>query len=299
MKLALRIEVATWRGLRLGVPRLLGLLEQHGATATFLFNLGHDTSGRAARHTLPTGGRLPALRHYGLSTLMAGFLLPGPSMGRRGADLMKQTVARGHEAGVHAWDRREWISRVADDDAGGRWTENRMRRAHERYRLIFGEAPQAHGAPGWRMNRHAWRLTQRLGYAYASDTRGKQPFIPLNAGEIIACPQIPTTLPTLDELAAEGATPDAWVAQLLSAGSAPAAAGHVYTLRAEIEGGVYAPLFGELLAGWRAQGHTPCTLREYFSDIDPASLPRCTLGELLPDMHAAPLAAQGGEFLAR
>jgi undecaprenyl phosphate-alpha-L-ara4FN deformylase len=52
------------------------------------------------------------------------------------------------------------------------------------------------------MNRHALRLTQRLGFCYASDCRGKFPFIPVIDGEIVLCPQLPTTLPTLDELLA-------------------------------------------------------------------------------------------------
>jgi undecaprenyl phosphate-alpha-L-ara4FN deformylase len=50
------------------------------------------------------------------------------------------------------------------------------------------------------MNRHALRLTQRLGFCYASDCRGNFPFIPVIDGELVHCPQLPTTLPTLDEL---------------------------------------------------------------------------------------------------
>jgi undecaprenyl phosphate-alpha-L-ara4FN deformylase len=50
------------------------------------------------------------------------------------------------------------------------------------------------------MNAHALRLTQRLGYRWASDCRGSHPFIPVWNAEIVACPQLPTTLPTLDEL---------------------------------------------------------------------------------------------------
>ena len=39
MKIGLRIEVSTYRGTRDGVPRLMGLLKQFQAGATFLFNL--------------------------------------------------------------------------------------------------------------------------------------------------------------------------------------------------------------------------------------------------------------------
>ena len=75
-----------------------------------------------------------------------------------------------------------------------------MRRAAAHYEKLFGEAPKAHAAAGWQMNRHALRLMQRFGFEYSSDTRGTPPYIPTWQAEIIACPQLPTTLPTLDEL---------------------------------------------------------------------------------------------------
>ena len=75
-----------------------------------------------------------------------------------------------------------------------------MQRACDRYTDIFGTAPLAHGAAGWQMNVHALRLTQRLGFEYCSDGRGAHPHLPVWNGELIRCPQLPTTLPTLDEL---------------------------------------------------------------------------------------------------
>ena len=56
-----------------------------------------------------------------------------------------------------------------------------------------------HGAAGWQLNRHAAWFEERH-FAYASDTRGREPFRPLWDGVAIGCPQLPTTLPTLDEL---------------------------------------------------------------------------------------------------
>ena len=37
-RLALKIDVDTWRGTREGVPRLVEALKRHGARATFLFD---------------------------------------------------------------------------------------------------------------------------------------------------------------------------------------------------------------------------------------------------------------------
>ena len=53
MKLAIKIDVDTFRGTREGVPRLVDLLKKHGAGATFLFSLGPDHTGRALRRDAP------------------------------------------------------------------------------------------------------------------------------------------------------------------------------------------------------------------------------------------------------
>ena len=55
MKLALKIDVDTFRGTREGVPRLVELLRKHGAGGTFLFSLGPDHTGRALRRAFRPG----------------------------------------------------------------------------------------------------------------------------------------------------------------------------------------------------------------------------------------------------
>ena len=47
MFLALKVDVDTLRGTREGVPNLVEILRRHGVTATFLFSLGPDHTGRA------------------------------------------------------------------------------------------------------------------------------------------------------------------------------------------------------------------------------------------------------------
>ena len=246
------------------VPRLIETLKKHGAGATFLFSLGRDHTGRAIARALRPGflkkvSRTSVLEHYGIRTLLYGTLLPGPDIGRRCAEIMRGTRDAGFEVGIHAWDHVKWQDKVAR--RGERWTGEEMGAAYLRFSEIFGELALTHGAAGWQMNLHALRLTQRLHFDYSSDARGHCPFIPVCRGEIIACPQLPTTLPTLDELIGlDGVNADNVAARLLRLSENPPPTGHVYTLHAELEGMKLLPVFETLfdLSGWlRDRGVQP------------------------------------------
>ena len=203
MKIALKIDVDTYRGTREGVPKLVDILKRHNAGATFLFSLGPDHTGRAIKRAFRPGfmkkvSRTSVLEHYGIVTLLYGTLLPGPDIGVRCADILRSVRDAGFETGIHTWDHVKWQDGVRHAD--GRWTREQMQLACDRYQQVFGERARVHGAAGWQMNRHSYRLTQQFGFDYCSDTRGNAPFIPIVNAEIVACPQLPTTLPTLDEL---------------------------------------------------------------------------------------------------
>lgn len=302
-RLALKIDVDTWRGTQQGVPRLVEILRRHRAGASFLFSLGPDHTGRAIRRALRPGfmkkvQRTSVVSHYGVKTLMYGTLLPGPDIGRRGADIMRATRDAGFETAIHCWDHVRWQDGV--EKAGATWTEIDMRRAHERYVEIFGSEAPGHGAAGWQMNPHALRLTQRLGYSWASDCRGTHPFVPVWNGEIVACPQLPTTLPTLDELVGtEDITADNVHLHLLRlTGPTHPVRDQVFTLHAELEGLKFGDTLERLLTGWREQGYEMVTLGTMRDALDPALLPRHEIvrGEI--PGRSGSLMLQGEEFLS-
>ena len=142
MKLALRIEVATLRGTRDAVPRLITLLQEHRAGATFLFSLGPDRTGRAI-------GALPAVprrRCYGLRALLSGTLLPAADIGARAGAAMRAVRDAGFEAGIQAHDRVAWLRLAVGADEA--WTRAQMARACERFAVAVlhpGEALTARG----------------------------------------------------------------------------------------------------------------------------------------------------------
>ena len=301
MKLALKIDVDTYRGTRAGVPRLIELLKKYDAGATFLFSLGPDHTGRAIKRVFRRGfmrkvSRTSVLEHYGIVTLLYGTVLPGPDIGQRCAGVMRSARDAGYEVGIHTWDHVDWQDHVAA--AGARWTARQMQLACDRFEAVFGERARVHGAAGWQMNRHAYRLTQQLGFDYCSDTRGSGPFIPIYNAEIIACPQLPTTLPTLDEiLGVGGLTPDNVADHVLQLSRDALPSGHVYTLHAELEGMKLAPVFERLLAGWRAAGHELVSLKDYFASLELKALPRHVVSMAEIPGRSGTLAVQDEEFL--
>ncbi|MEO8408979.1 MAG: polysaccharide deacetylase family protein [Propionivibrio sp.] len=285
-RLALKIDVDTWRGTREGVPRLLRILQKHGLRATFLFSLGPDHTGRAIRRVFRKGflqkvSRTSVVEHYGLRTLLYGTLLPGPDIGRREAGLLRSVRAAGHEVGIHCWDHIRWQDNVVDADAD--WTAREMQRAAERFAEIFAQPPLTHGAAGWQMNRAAYLLERELGFDYASDVRGVGPFQPVDdAGKPIGVPQLPTTLATLDELIGLDGLTAANVDQHLLSQTTALAGPQVYTLHAELEGMRLDATFERLLVGWRDQGYRLGSCCDLFETLDTTTLPRHRLayGEL-------------------
>ena len=304
MLLALKVDVDTLRGTREGVPRLIDMLRRHDAGATFLFSVGPDHTGRAIKRVFRPGflrkvQRTSVVRHYGVKTLLYGTLLPGPDIGKRAGDIMRRVRDEGFDVGLHAWDHVGWQDGVAL--GGAEWTAGEMRRACERFTDIFKEPPRVHGAAGWQMNVHALRLTQALGYEFCSDGRGTHPHLPVWNAELIRCAQLPTTLPTLDELIGEnGVTEDNVGERLfeLTAGAATTGMSQVFTLHAELEGMQLARVFERLLSGWKTQGWRLASMRTLYETLQPLALPRCEVGPGAVPGRSGTLFCQGPEFLA-
>jgi peptidoglycan/xylan/chitin deacetylase (PgdA/CDA1 family) len=270
VQLGLRIVVATAPGAMRRAPRLVALLRRHGASATFYFNLGPHRLHR---------------------------WLPGRGVAARAADAMRAVRDAGFEVGLHGWDCVRWRDRVPRGDFA--WTERALRRACAAFEQLFGEPPRTHAAPGWQMNRHAFRLTQRLGFDYASDTRGAAPFIPIVEAELVACPQIPTTLPTLRELIGTDGTRRSNVHErILAATAPPSGPGHVFTLVAERDAGRYLAACDRLLEGWRALGLEIVALRALAQSLDAKALAHHVVAAAPAPGGRGTVAAQGPVFLA-
>jgi undecaprenyl phosphate-alpha-L-ara4FN deformylase len=305
-RIGLKVDVDTLRGTREGVPRLASLLERHSVGATFYFSVGPDHTGRALRRVFRKGfaqkvARTSVLKHYGVKTLLYGVLLPGPHIGRKAGDEMRRVRDAGFEVGLHTYDHVRWQDTVARADA--RWTRTEMERGIETFERIFGGRPASHAAAGWQINSHGLEFESEYGFLYASDTRGGGAFLPRLESAPSRCPQIPTTLPTFDELLGRDGIDESNIADAMFARSADAAAEsgapQVFTLHAELEGMLLRDAFESLLAKWREAGASIVDMASIHARISQRPLPtrRVVPGEI--PGRSGTLAVQAAEGGAR
>jgi undecaprenyl phosphate-alpha-L-ara4FN deformylase len=202
-RLAIKVDVDTDRGTRDGVPPLARLLAERGVKATFLFALGPDNTGRAIRRIFRPGffgkvSRTSVVSVYGWRTLLNGLLWPGPDIAARNTEALHTAREQGHELGIHCWDHVRWqdgLARMKERDVA-----TDVEKACATFRRIFGFDARTAGAAGWQANAKSLSVYDDAGFDYASDARGRSAFFPRVAGQVFATLQIPTTLPTLDEL---------------------------------------------------------------------------------------------------
>jgi peptidoglycan/xylan/chitin deacetylase (PgdA/CDA1 family) len=264
VEVALKIDVDTHRGLSEGVPRLLAMLERERVAASFYVAMGPDNSGRAAVRFVRNRGflgkmlRTRAVGNYGVRTVLSGTLLPARPVGVGFPALLREVRARGFEVAVHGYDHVKWQDQL--DQLGESGVRAELHDAFEAYRAVFGEPPGAFAAPGWRTNAAAMVALDSMGIAYRSDTRGPAPYRCAIDGRVIATPEIPTTLPTLDEVMGrrEADGPAALLKFYLE--RLHESALNVHTAHAEMEGLAHLEWFTALVRTLKERGAKFATL---------------------------------------
>lgn len=263
-EVAFKVDVCNQRALQQGLPALLRTLDSAAARASIFVAFGPDNSGKAIRRIFRRGFlkkmlRTRAPQMYGVRTLFLGTLLPAPRVGESGAELLRSAEAAGHPVGLHGFDHVGWQDGVARmDDAS-------LRRSFERgvelFERALGHPPGFTGAPGWQTTAQSLAVQDQFGFSWASDCRDGAPFYPALAAQRARTLQIPTTLPTSDELLGAGATRKqdlaAWYCDHLVPDRL-----NVVGLHAEAEGIHYGEWLRDWLAVLRAQGIAFASLPE-------------------------------------
>lgn len=200
----LRIDVDTYTGLKVGLPRLLSCLDDLEIKASIFIPAGPDRSGLAVKRAFSRPGflkrmiQLNAPRIYSPRIFLAGTLLPPKYLVPESAPLIIPAAQRGHEAGLHGYDHFSWqdrVNRLEQDQI-----TDLIHQGCAEFQRYLDIKPVAFAAPGWVSPPPLFKALDSFGFAYASDCRGTHPFYPQKDGYCLSTLQLPTNLPTLDEL---------------------------------------------------------------------------------------------------
>lgn len=296
-RLAIKIDVDTDRGTRLGVPALARVLAAHEFPATFLFSLGPDKTGRAIRRIFRPGffskvSRTSIVSTYGLRTLLNGVLLPGPDIAKRNAQVMRDVASRGFETGIHCWDHVFWqdfLHQLSDERV-----DHEFDKARAAYEAVFLEPAETAGSAGWQASAASLAAYDEAGLVYATDVRGRTPFFPVVNGRRFKTLQIPTTLPTLDELIGRPEFPDEKLADAIFSRLSEDGL-NVFTIHAEIEGMSKLDWFSDFLGRARGENVQFVSLADEARRIlaEPGKIEHAALIQGEVDGRSGTLAVQG------
>ncbi len=268
----LRIDVDTLRGTRLGVPPLLEDLARTGIRATFFFSVGPDNMGRHLwRLFRPTFFikmvRSNAVNLYGWEILLRGTFGPGPIIGHQCEDVIRKTALAGHEIGLHAWDHHLWQRKIETLDINRIYTE--LKRGKELLERLTSRPVHCSAAPGWRSSDKSLLGKELLDFHYNADCRGTSLFYPEVNGKKLK-PQVPTTLPTYDEIIGRNNISDknynTHLLSLIKPGRL-----NVLTVHAEVEGISHRKLFREFLSMARKENIRFIPLKKILKTRKPLS----------------------------
>lgn len=278
--IGLKVDVDTDEGMKRGVPRLLDLLNQCNIKASFFVPMGKDHTGWTAKRVFTRKGflkkvsRVGVLETYGIKTLMYGILLPGPEIAKKNTIILQRIFHQGHEAGIHGFDHVSWHDHI--HEWNGPKTDYILKQACRVYEEILGQKARSFAAPGWMINHHALEFFEKNSFLYSSDTRGFSPFLPDMGGKNHSILQIPTTLPTLDEVIGIAGNDPLVLARhfagLLSENL------NILTVHAELEGNHWTGFLEAFLKQTLDQGYRYGRLMDIAQSLQERDdLPRCAI----------------------
>jgi len=294
--IAIKVDVDTDRGSRIGVPNLVRLFEELNIPATFLFTLGPDNTGRALKRVFRKGffkkvSRTNVISNYGIRTLLYGVLIPAPNIAKRNKETFLEVQSKGHEVGIHAFDHVRWQDYV--HKMTRQQVFNEFEKAKQAFEGVFSDTAKTAGTAGWQANANSFAAYDAADLLYGSDTRGVEPYFPSVNGTVFKTLQIPSTLPTLDELLGREEYPINTIADyylsILSQDKP-----NIFTVHAELEGMNYIEWFKELLQKAIASGAKFSTMQDIAKQYlqQKENIPTCEVVQKGVDGRSGNLAMQ-------
>jgi hypothetical protein len=247
------------------------LFSEFQVRASFFFPLGLDCPGRYPSRAWASRAYLP------WQDLLRGGILPARDFGSESRRLFELARKDGHDVGLVGVSPFAWAEKMAIADSD--WVGSQFAAIDT---AVEEWCPNDRGglaSMGWQVHPALIEGLVPERAAYSSVCRGKMPFYPVLQGKRSAIPEIPTTLPTVQELLLCPEVTLQNVHEYLYAESCHVLpAGHVFTLFADREGIAGITLMEKLLTMWKGQDGSVRALGDVLREVNVDSLPHHQVG---------------------
>ncbi|HNZ58816.1 MAG TPA: polysaccharide deacetylase family protein [Syntrophorhabdaceae bacterium] len=277
--IGIKVDVDTSEGMKHGVPVLLALFKKHHIKASFFVPMGKDHTGRTVKRVftrkgfLKKAGRVGVISTYGIKTLLYGIVLPGPEIAKENRTIIKDITDEGHELGIHGYDHVYWHDHIKHISA--QKTEEILHKSVNTFKELLSENPKSFAAPGWMVNAYALRFFENNGFIYTSNARGHSPFYPSFEGEEFHILELPSTLPTLDEVVGVAGTDRATLTRYFL--DALKDGLNIMTVHTELEGNRWAGFLDGFLRETLKSGYTYNRLIEIAEECKALPVETCEM----------------------
>ena len=210
----LRVDVDTFEGLKLGIPRVVELSSDLECSITIYLSLGKFATGRNLFRKIRSREKIvkripPWVRNHPKS-IIRGLLIPPRKIKEKEKKILQEYNRESSiEFHPHGYNHVKWSS--AFTKFTFEKTKEIMKSMIEEYSEIFEKKPIANAAPNFQVNEHYFQILKEENFSFSADLRHPEP-ISLqfrdreNQQGTFQIPQLPVTETSIEEFILQGKT---------------------------------------------------------------------------------------------
>jgi undecaprenyl phosphate-alpha-L-ara4FN deformylase len=199
MPLGIRVDIDSAAD-AIAIPKILDILREREAKATFFITTGPDKSGRNFHRYLFKSPRdqISAIKRYGLKNILLGNTPFAKSI--ESFDY-SDIIGEGHEIGLHGYDHLSWTRKIEKMEKYE--IKNTIKKGIKVFQKKLGILPACFASPGFKISKNYLRVVDSFGFQFCSDFISEKPFFPKIDGWKAKTLQVPISVKSIGELREE------------------------------------------------------------------------------------------------
>ena len=166
---ALRVDLESNKGIRIGLPRILDLLKKFNFKASFYVVMnGESDIFDIIRYRKQFGGERK-IKVFSIIEKIRILFFPKDFV-KKNEKILKRIIKENHELGIHGWKHRAWLRGFNKIDIKEHLILSKIK-----YEKLFKKEPTSFAAPGFKTNKKVIKLLGDLDFKIISDLPGNKP----------------------------------------------------------------------------------------------------------------------------